>query len=110
MKPLLLKLSPASVQTICHFFGKGQKMAGYITKENILLFGATGYIGEFILDHILEAKDSFGRIAIFTSPGTAEAKAKRLGGLSAKGVQGIVGDVRNTRDILDAYQGLYRDI
>jgi hypothetical protein len=42
------------------------------------MFSATGYIGEFILDQILENKDSFGRIAIFTSPGSAEAKIKRL--------------------------------
>jgi hypothetical protein len=102
LKILLSRGSLFPLKYLFYDLPERRKMAGPVAKENLLLFGATGYIGEFILDHIIEAKDYFGRIAIFTSPGTAEAKAQRLSGLSAKGVQVIVGDVRNTTDILDA--------
>ena len=45
-----------------------------MAKENLLILGATGYIGVYIVDSIIKAKDSFGRIAIFTSLSTAENK------------------------------------
>jgi len=74
--------------------------------ENILIFGATGYIGAYILEKIIEAKASFGRIAIFTSSSTAENKPEGLGELKKKGVEVIIGDVTKSEDILNAYKGL----
>ncbi|KUJ17785.1 putative isoflavone reductase like protein [Mollisia scopiformis] len=47
------------------------------SKDNILLFGATGYIGEYILKRLLQEKAKFGRIAIFTSANTASRKGWR---------------------------------
>ena len=79
-------------------------MAG--KKENLLLLGATGNIGIHILEAIIQAKESFGRIAILTSPGTVKSKEKLLGKLITRGVDVLVGDVTKEEDILKAYEGL----
>ncbi len=76
------------------------------TKDNVLILGATGYIGVYIVEEIIKAKDSFGRIAIFTSPNSAEKKSKQLDELKAQGVEVIVGDVNNSEDLLKAFEGL----
>jgi hypothetical protein len=73
--------------------------------KNILVFGATGTIGNFIIGAIAEAKASFDRIAIFTSPNTVETKKDFIDKLKASGVEIIVGDIRNESDVLKAYQG-----
>ncbi|KAL2067539.1 hypothetical protein VTL71DRAFT_1964 [Oculimacula yallundae] len=75
-------------------------------KENLLILGGTGYIGSYILDQIVKVKDSFGHIAIFTSPKTAETKPELLDSLRAKGVGVIVGDVQKPEDLLKAFQGV----
>lgn len=36
--------------------------------ENVLIFGATGLVGKYIADAILNEAKSFRKIAIFTSP------------------------------------------
>jgi len=74
-------------------------------KENLLLLGATGYIGTYILEQIINAKSSFGRIAIFTSPKTAETKAELLGKLKGQGVEVIIGDTGNDGELLKAFEG-----
>ncbi|KAE8452069.1 hypothetical protein EG329_002235 [Mollisiaceae sp. DMI_Dod_QoI] len=76
------------------------------TKDNVLILGATGYIGVYIVEEIIKAKDSFGRIAIFTSPNSAEKKSKQLDELKAQGVEVIVGDVNNSEDLLKAFEGI----
>jgi len=76
-------------------------------KQNLLIFGATGYIGTHITQQIIKSKDSFGRIAIFTSPNTVENKADVIKGLKEEGVEVIVGDATSTDDIVKAYQGFY---
>jgi hypothetical protein len=73
--------------------------------KNILVFGGTGTIGQFIISAIAEAKASFDRIAIFTSPNTVETKKDFIDKLKASGVEIIVGDVRNEKDVLKAYEG-----
>lgn len=73
--------------------------------KNILLFGATGLIGTRILEAIIQSKGSFGRIAAFTSPGTVERKSAVLDAIREKGVEVIVGDVRDEKQVADAYQG-----
>lgn len=75
-------------------------------KENLLIIGATGWIGTYIADQILKAKDSFGRIVIFTSSGTAENKPQVLSELKARGAEIIIGDVKSSEDLLNAYKGL----
>ncbi len=71
------------------------------------MFGATGYIGVYILEAIIKAKASFGRVAILTSPGTAERKAEHIQNLKDQGVEVIVGDVTKSEDVLEAYEGFY---
>lgn len=75
--------------------------------KNILLFGATGNIGSFILDVILTQRFKFGRIAIFTSPHTAETKAEQLNKLKEQGVEVIVGNVEDEDAVKAAYEGKY---
>lgn len=77
------------------------------TKENILLFGATGYIGAYILEQLIAAKGSFGRIAIFTSVVTAINKETLLGLYTAEGIEVIIGDVTKEEDIVSAFEGQY---
>lgn len=74
-------------------------------KDNILLFGATGYIGAYILQQLVAAKHNFGRIAIFTSRETAQKKPSLLQAYKLDGVETIIGDVRNAEDIVNAFQG-----
>ena len=76
-----------------------------MSKENLLLLGATGFIGAYITDAIVKAKDSFGRIVIFTSPATASSKKEKIDGYKSQGVEVIVGDVHNPEELLKAYQG-----
>ena len=64
-------------------------------KENLLLLGATGYIGTYILDQVLKAKSNFGKIVIFTSPDTATNKPAELEKLRSQGVSVIIGDGSN---------------
>jgi len=73
--------------------------------KNILLFGATGSIGSFILDAILPARSKFGRIAIFTSPHTAQTKADHLSKLKQQGVEVITGNVEDEDAVKAAYAG-----
>ncbi|KAF4637395.1 hypothetical protein G7Y89_g695 [Cudoniella acicularis] len=75
-------------------------------KENLLLFGATGYIGVFIIQKIIENKTSFGKIAIFTSPSTVQKKENDTKKLKSEGVEVIVGDVQKPEDILKAFEGI----
>jgi uncharacterized protein YbjT (DUF2867 family) len=74
-------------------------------KQDILVFGGTGVIGQFIVKALLASKDSFGRLAIFTSQNTVETKASFIRSLKDGGFEIIVGDVRNDEDVVAAYQG-----
>jgi hypothetical protein len=73
--------------------------------ENIIVFGATGVIGKFLIASLIQNYKSFGRLAIFTSPNTVETKADYIQSLKDSGVEVIVGDVRKDEDVLKAYEG-----
>lgn len=75
-----------------------------MSPQNILLFGATGNIGSFILNAIIAQRAQFGRIAIFTSPRTAETKGDHL---KKQGIDVIVGDLEDESAIKAAYEGEY---
>lgn len=75
--------------------------------KKILLFGATGVIGKYILDALVSAKSDFEKIGIFTSPSTAEKKKHDIDSLKAKGVEVVVGDVNNEADVVKAYEGKF---
>ncbi|KAF2732790.1 NAD(P)-binding protein [Polyplosphaeria fusca] len=72
--------------------------------NKILLFGATGLIGEYILQALIEAKPKFEKLGIFTSPRTAKDKADAIEKLKAQGVDVVVGDVTNEDDVKQTYQ------
>jgi hypothetical protein len=74
--------------------------------KNILIFGATGTIGSFILDAILPVRAQFNRVAIFTSPHTAETKAEHLAKLKKQHVDVFIGSVENEEAIKAAYEGI----
>jgi FlaA1/EpsC-like NDP-sugar epimerase len=73
--------------------------------KNILLFGATGNIGSYILNAILSSRPQFNRIAIFTSPHTASTKSPQLNRLKEQGVEVIVGNVQDENAVKAAYEG-----
>ncbi|KAF2795981.1 isoflavone reductase family protein [Melanomma pulvis-pyrius CBS 109.77] len=79
-------------------------MATSPVPSKILLFGATGVIGKFILEQLIEAKPAFEKIGIFTSPGTAEKKADAIKKLKERGVEVVVGDVNSEEDVKKAYE------
>jgi uncharacterized protein YbjT (DUF2867 family) len=74
--------------------------------SNVLLFGATGQIGSFILDAILSARDKFERVAIFTSQNTVDTKGDLLTQLKKSGVEIIVGDISDEAAVGKAYEGM----
>ncbi|GAB1212283.1 hypothetical protein ATERTT37_001417 [Aspergillus terreus] len=74
--------------------------------SNLLMFGATGAIGQFIIDAIVAAKDSFGRIAVFTSPNTVATKSEQIEALKKAGVEIITGDIANPDDVKAAFAGI----
>lgn len=72
--------------------------------KNILVIGATGVIGVFITQAILDASASFGNVAIFTSQSTVENKKELLQKWQEQGVEVIVGDLTKDTDISEAYK------
>ncbi|KAL4931407.1 uncharacterized protein BDV17DRAFT_288947 [Aspergillus undulatus] len=77
-----------------------------MSKSSLLIFGATGAIGSYITAAIVNAKDQFARIAIFTSPNTLETKGAEITALREKGVDIIVGDLNRKEDVLRAFEGI----
>lgn len=73
--------------------------------ENILIFGATGLIGEHITNPIVDSRADFGRIAIFTSYNTLLSKADEIDALKAKGVEILSGDITSAGDVEEAFKG-----
>ncbi len=73
-------------------------------QSRILIFGATGTIGQYITKSILQAQPSFHHVAIFTSKKTVETKPDLLGAWKARGVSVIVGDVTSLEDVTAAYR------
>lgn len=73
--------------------------------QNLLLFGATGQIGSFILESILTSRNSFNRVAILTSTRTAETKSAYLNKLQQHKIEIIIGDIEDENAIKAAYKG-----
>ena len=78
------------------------------TSKDIIIFGATGVIGVFLTQALVDAKASFGRLAIFTSPSTVERKAELINKLKQQGVEIIVGDLLSENE-LDAAREVQLD-
>jgi hypothetical protein len=77
-----------------------------MAKDNLLVFGATGYIGKYIIERLVEGKESLGCISIFTSPQTAKTKPETLERLKRHGVEILIGDAMSDEDISNAYKSI----
>ncbi|KAH7394163.1 hypothetical protein DE146DRAFT_737797 [Phaeosphaeria sp. MPI-PUGE-AT-0046c] len=74
------------------------------TPRKILIFGATGLIGQYIIQEIYNARASFEKIGFFTSESTAKNKADELSEWRKKGVDVIVGNIDSADDVAKAYE------
>lgn len=74
--------------------------------KNILIFGGTGVIGKFLTQALLDAKQSFGHIALFTSPSTVQDKAAQLEKWKSQGLEIITGDITKDKQVSEVYQSL----
>lgn len=76
-----------------------------IQASNILLLGATGFIGQHITEKIVRAQPAFKHVTIFTSKATAETKGELLEGWKKAGnVTVVTGSVDSEADVRAAYQ------
>ncbi|EGR44880.1 uncharacterized protein TRIREDRAFT_111832 [Trichoderma reesei QM6a] len=73
---------------------------------HILAFGATGNIGKHIVNQLIRANPPFPKISIFTSANTVLNKPELLSRWKDAGVSVIVGDITNSADVKNAYQGV----
>lgn len=73
--------------------------------KKILVFGATGVIGKYIITALVENKDTFDAIGVFTSPETLQNKQKEIDSLKSEGVKIIIGSVQSESDVKRAYEG-----
>ncbi|KAK1084594.1 hypothetical protein LTR33_002569 [Friedmanniomyces endolithicus] len=71
---------------------------------SVLVFGATGVAGIYIINALVAAKSSFARLGIFTSQTTVDNKAELIQRLKGEGVHVHVGDVGSDEDVLAAYK------
>jgi nucleoside-diphosphate-sugar epimerase len=74
--------------------------------RKVLIIGATGTIGKHITAAIAESSKSFDRVAIFTSPSTAESKKDVIENLKKQGVETIVGDLSDDEQVKSAFSGM----
>lgn len=73
--------------------------------KRILVLGATGVIGEVLLNALVNAKDTFESIGIFTSATTVESKKDLVASFASRGVLVRTGDLYNDNDVLEMYKG-----
>ncbi|KAI1615094.1 isoflavone reductase [Exophiala viscosa] len=74
--------------------------------KKLLIIGATGLIGKYITLALVQSKSKFDRIAILTSADTVQNKVQEIEDLKKEGVDIIVGDVTNFKDVVDAYRDI----
>ncbi|KAG8168925.1 hypothetical protein KVR01_001674 [Diaporthe batatas] len=78
---------------------------GSLKASNILIFGATGFIGTFITEKVIAAQPAFNHITIFTSTNTVNTKGELLDKWKEAGnVTVITGDVDSEADVSAAYR------
>ena len=80
-------------------------MSSSYVPKNILVFGATGAIGRYVVNALLENKGSFGKIAAFTYAQSLQSKADLFEKAKVRGVEIITGDLTNEAEVAEAYKG-----
>ena len=106
--PYLTVLTPSVHYSAACVFGMSSPGAvnqGILHPKRIILFGATGVIGTYILNALIQAQRPFEKIGIFTSPGTVERKVSQIQSFKDQGVEVIAGDLNNEEQAKKAYQG-----
>lgn len=73
--------------------------------KKILILGATGVIGKVLARALINAKDKFERIGIFTSADSVSNKKELIEYYKSCGLDIITGDLFNKEDVLEAYKG-----
>ncbi|KAK5036049.1 hypothetical protein LTR13_005619 [Exophiala sideris] len=74
--------------------------------RNILILGATGVIGTYIIRAIVDAKEQFGRICIYTSNRTLMEKMADIAALEDWGVEIFTGRLESERSFKRACEGI----
>ncbi|KAH7317170.1 hypothetical protein B0I35DRAFT_410256 [Stachybotrys elegans] len=74
--------------------------------SSILIIGATGSIGKYITDHVINAQPPFPQVTVLTSAETLSKKAAYLDELKSKGAKILTGDVTKDEDVRAAYEGV----
>ncbi|KAJ9498506.1 hypothetical protein LTR99_003354 [Exophiala xenobiotica] len=74
--------------------------------ENVLIVGSTGVIGTYITRAIVDERDKFGRICIFTSQKTMMQKIQDIAALEAWGVEIFAGRMESERAFKRACEGI----
>jgi hypothetical protein len=77
--------------------------------RNILIFGGTGVIGQYITSAVLNAKTtipSLATVTLFTSAGSAsdQVKQKRIAQWKTQGLHVVSGDVNSAADVTKAFR------
>jgi len=75
--------------------------------SSLLVFGATGLIGTYIINELAKAlnANTFDRVAIFTSQTTYDNKPNVISSLQERGVDIYTGDVADTRYVRAVIDG-----
>ena len=73
--------------------------------SKILVLGATGVIGKVLVDALLNAREQFEAIGIFTSPSTVESKKDLVDSFTSRGAVIHTGDLYKDEDVLNVYKG-----
>ena len=73
--------------------------------QNVLIIGSTGVIGTYITRAIVDERDKFGRICIFTSQKTMMQKIQDIAALEAWGVEIFTGRLESERSFKRACEG-----
>lgn len=75
--------------------------------KNILIIGATGTIGTYIVRAIIDSREHFDRICILTSEKTLVQKVQDIAALEAWGVEIFTGRLESESAVKRAYEGSY---
>jgi len=73
--------------------------------RNVLIFGATGAIGPYLAQAVLQSKDAFNKVAIFTSSDTLLRKSAEIEAFRTQGAEIVTGDIYNEEDVKRVYRG-----
>jgi nucleoside-diphosphate-sugar epimerase len=77
--------------------------------QNILIFGATGAIGSYLTQALLDNKSSFGKIDVVTYPESYKNKKELFQKLKDQGAEVSVIDFEDENAIADLYKGTVVD-